>query len=65
MRLSTIALLSFLAPPALAEAPPNTTSFGAYLASHMASRFHDLGAMVDYTKAALKQDPNNGILAER
>ena len=65
MRLSTVALLSFLATPTFAEVPPNINSFGAYLASHMASRFHDLDAMVDFTKAALKQDPNNGILAER
>jgi len=65
MKLRTLLLLCLFATPAAAEAPPNTTAFGAYLASHMASRFHDLDAMVDYTKVALKTDPNNGSLAER
>ncbi len=65
MKFRTLLLLCLFATPALAEAPPNTNGFGAYLASHMASRFRDLNGMVDYTRAALKQDPNNGLLAER
>ncbi len=65
MRLSPLLLLALFATPAVAESPPETTIFGANLASHMASRFHDLDAMVDYTKVALKQDPTNGMLAER
>ena len=65
MRFSPLLLLALFATPAVAESPPETTIFGANLASHMASRFHDLDAMVDYTKVALKQDPTNGMLAER
>ena len=65
MRLHTLLLLSLFATPALAEAPPSTNSFGTYLDSHLASRLNDLDGVVDYTKAALKFDAGNGLLAER
>ena len=65
MRFSPLLLLALFATPALAESPPETTLFGANLDSHMASSFRDLDGMVDFTKLALKQDPSNGMLAER
>jgi tetratricopeptide (TPR) repeat protein len=65
MKFRIVLPLLLLATPALAEAPLNTNAFGAYLASQLASRAHDLTGMVDYTKAALKFDAKNNILAER
>ena len=65
MRLRTLLLLCLFATPALAEAPPSTNSFGTYLDSHLASRLNDLDGVVNYTRAALKLDAGNGVLAER
>lgn len=65
MRLRTLLLLCLFATPAFAEAPPSTNSFGTYVDSHLASRLNDLDGVVNYTRAALKLDAGNGVLAER
>lgn len=57
--------LSLFASVAMAGTPDQDSPSGDYLASRTASGLMDLSATEQYTSAALKQDPSNGILLER
>ena len=63
--ISLFAFALLLPGPLFAEAPPSTSVSGNFLASRTASHLLDLGAMTEFTSAALKQDKNNGVLVER
>ena len=63
--ISLFALAIFAVSPAISETPEIQTLSGNFLASRTASRLLDLGPTADFTRAALKRDQNNGILAER
>ncbi len=63
--ISLLALALLLSGPVMAETPPSTSVSGNFLASRTASHLLDLGAMAEFTSAALKQDKNNGVLVER
>ncbi|MBG1233099.1 tetratricopeptide repeat protein [Aestuariivirga litoralis] len=68
MRLLALSLFSlslFASVSASAGTPNEDTFSGDYLASRTASRLMDLSATEQFTSAALKQDPGNGILLER